>query len=115
MFSPEDRIGQVVVLKLDHAIDREHADELEAWAKEKLAAGERFLVWHCGKVLFFDSVGLETLLAITREAASQGARFALCHLTSDCATTLRVTRLERAIEHYLTLEETLKALRGRAA
>lgn len=115
MRSAEERIGQVTVLKLDHAIDRDHADDLEAWTKEKLAAGERLLVWHCGKVLYFDSVGLEVVLAITREAASQGARFALCHLNADCATTLRVTRLERAIEHHLTLEDALKALRGRAA
>jgi anti-anti-sigma factor len=113
--SPEERIGQVVVMRVDHAIDREHAPDLEGWAREKLAAGERFLLWHCGKVLYFDSIGLETVLAITREAASQGARFALCHLNADCATTLRVTRLERAIEHHLTLEDALKAMRGRAA
>jgi anti-anti-sigma factor len=115
MRNTEERIGQVVVLRLDHPIDREHSSDLEAWADEKLGAGERMLLWHCGKTLFFDSVGLETVLQITRTAASQGARFALCHLGSDCATTLRVTRLEKAIEHYLTLEDALKAMRGRAA
>ncbi len=115
MRSPEERIGQVVVLRLDHPIDRDHVRELESWTKEKLRAGERLLVWHCGKTLFFDSVGLEAVLAITREAAAQSARFALCNLNADCSTTLRVTRLERAIEHYLTLEDALKALRGRAA
>jgi anti-anti-sigma factor len=114
MRSHEERIGQVVVLKLDHPIDREHAKDLDAWASEKLQSGERFLVWHCGRVQFFDSLGLETVLQVTREATAQGARLALCHLGSDCATTLRVTRLERAIEHYMTLEDALKALRGRA-
>jgi len=113
--SPEERIGQVVVLKLDHPIDREHAPDLEGWVEEKLGSGERFLVWHCGKVICFDSIGLETVLQATRTAASQGARFALCNLGTDCATTLRVTRLEKAIEHYLTLEDSLKAMRGRSA
>ncbi len=115
MRSAEERIGQVVVLKVDHPIDRDHAQELESWAQERLQQGDRFLVWNCAKVLYFDSVGLETVLAITRAVASGGGRFALAHLGTDCATTLRVTRLESAIEHYLTLEEALRQMRGRAA
>ncbi len=115
MRNAEERIGQVVVLRIDHPIDRDHAQELEGWAQDRLAQGDRWLIWHCGKVLYFDSVGLETLLAITRAVTGAGGRFALAHVGTDCATTLRVTRLEKAIEHYLSLEEALRALRGRAA
>lgn len=115
MRSHEERIGQVVVLRLDHPIDRDHSPELEEWTRSHLEAADRLIVWHCGKTQYFDSVGLETVLALTRDAASRGARFALTNLNADCATTLRVTRLERAVEHYLTLEDALKALRGRAA
>jgi anti-anti-sigma factor len=77
--------------------------------------GERFLVLHCGKAQCFDSVGLELVLALTRAASSQGARFVLAHLNADCSTTLRVTRLERAIEHYLTVEDAILAVQGRRA
>lgn len=112
MRSVEEHIGPVTVLRLDTPIDRDHSPEIEAWAEDRLAAGERFLVLHCGKVQFFDSVGLEAMLALTRSAASRGSRFALTHLNTDCATTLRVTRLEQAIEHYLSVEDAVRAMRG---
>ncbi len=115
MRSAEERIGPVTVLRAEHPIDRDHAPDLEEWAEERLEGGERFLVVHCGKVLCFDSVGLETLLALTRSAASRGARFALTHLNADCATTLRVTRLESAIEHHLTVEDAVRSMRRRGA
>lgn len=114
MRSGEEKIGQVTVLRLDHPIDRDHAPELDEWVRDKLSGGERYLVLHCGKVLFFDSVGLETLLAATRATASQGARLALAHLNTDCATILRVTRLERAIEHFAGIEEAIRQFRGRS-
>lgn len=113
MRSIEERVGAVVVRRVENAIDRDVAPDLEAWALEKLEMGERFLVLHCGKVNCFDSVGLESMLALTRAAASQGARFALTHLGADCATTLRVTRLESAIEHHLTVEDAVMAMAGR--
>jgi anti-anti-sigma factor len=100
-------------MRLDQAIDRDRARELEAWVDEKLAMGERLLVLHCGRVRCFDSVGLETLLSLTRAAASQSARLALAHLGADLKTTLRVTRLENAIEHFATTEEAVRAMRGR--
>lgn len=115
MRSREERIGPVVVIRADQAIDRDLADELEQWAEERLSEGERFLVVHCGKAPCFDSVGLETVLALTRAATGQGARFALAHLNGDCSTTLRVTRLEGAIEHYHTVEDAVRAMRGRGS
>lgn len=115
MRSVEERIGPVVVLRVEQGIDRERAADLEAWASDKLETGERFLVVHCGRALCFDSVGLETVLALTRAAASRGARFALAHLNQDLNTTLRVTRLESAIEHYHTVEDAVRAMRGRGA
>ena len=115
MRSQEEKIGPVWVLKLTHPIDRDHVDEIETWVEEKLQLGERFLLLNCARSLYFDSVGLETMLAMTRAATGRGARFALAQLSSDCATALRVTRLERAIEHYVTLEYALKHMRGRAA
>lgn len=112
MYSSEERIGPITMIRFERPIDRDHAPIVEDWADEKLKSGDRFLVVHCGKVTYFDSVGLETLLAITRSAASQGARFALVQLNQDCSTTIRVTRLENAIEHYLTTEDAVRALRG---
>jgi len=112
MRSAEERIGAVLVLRHELPIDRDHSPEIEAWVDDKLAQGEKYLVLHCGKVTCFDSVGLETILAVTRQVSSQGARFALAHLGQDCATTLRVTRLESAIEHYLSVEDAVRALRG---
>ena len=111
----EERIGAVMVRRVEHDIDRDTVPELEGWAIEKLEMGERFLVLHCGRVQSFDSVGLELMLALTRAASSQGARFALAHLNADCSTTLRVTRLESAIEHYLTVEDAILAVQGRRA
>ncbi len=111
---PEERVGPVVVARLDQSIDRDHVYEIETWVDEKLAMGDRFLVLHCGRVRCFDSVGLETLLSLTRTAASQGARLALTHLGADLKTTLRVTRLESAIEHYATTEEAVRVMRGRS-
>jgi anti-anti-sigma factor len=112
MRSAEERIGPVVVLRHESPIDRDNAPAIEAWVDDKLAQGERFLLVHCGKVSCFDSIGLESVLALTRQSASQGARFALTHLGQDCATTLRVTRLESAIEHYLSIEDAVRAMRG---
>lgn len=112
---PEERVGPIVVIRLDQAIDRDHVHEIESWVDEKLEMGERFLVLHCGRVRCFDSVGLESLLSLTRTAASQGARLALTHLGADLKTTLRVTRLESAIEHYASTEEAVRAMRGRGA
>ncbi len=111
----EDRVGAVCILKVDQPIDRDHASEIEEWADDKLAGGDRFLLLNCLRSTCFDSIGLEAMLSITRQAASQGARFALTHLNENLATTLRVTRLEKAIEHYLTVEDAVRALRGRGA
>ena len=111
----EERIGAVCVLKVDQPIDRDHCDEIDGWAADHLAGGDRFLLLNCLRSSCFDSVGLETILSITRNAASQGARFALSHLNENLATTLRVTRLEKAIEHYLTVEDAVRAMRGRSA
>lgn len=115
MRSGEERIGPVVVLRAERAIDREYGPELEAWADERLESGDRFLILHCGKANCFDSIGLETMLAVTRAAASRGARFALTHLNQDLATTLRVTRLESAVEHHPTVEDAVRAMRGKGA
>ena len=115
MRNQEEKIGPVWVLKLTDPMDRDHVGEIETWVDEKLALGERFLLLNCTRSLYFDSAGLESMLALTRAASSSGARFALAQLSSDCATALRVTRLERAIEHYVTVEDALKHMRGRAA
>ena len=112
MRNGEEQIGAVTLMRFDRPIDRDHAPLIEEWAEDCLAAGQRSLVLHCGKVPYFDSVGLETLLNITRDAASQGARFALVHMNNDCSTTIRVTRLEQAIEHYLTTEDAVRVMRG---
>ena len=63
MRNAEEHIGPVTVLRVEHPLDREHAADLEAWADEKLSAGERFLVLHCAKAQYVDSIGLETMLA----------------------------------------------------
>lgn len=111
---PEERIGKVCVLRVDQPIDRDHVGAIESWVRRRLEDGERFLVLHCARSLCFDSIGLETILQLTRDAAAAGARFVLAQLHQNLATTLRVTRLERAIEHYLTVEDAVRALRGRA-
>lgn len=108
----EERIGSVVLLRPQGAFDKDHAPEVENWAEERLQGGDRFLLLHCGKVPCFDSMGLEILLSITRAASSRGARFALAHLSQDAALTLRVTRLDGAIEHHLSVEDAIRAMRG---
>ena len=115
MRNGEEHIGAVTLMRFDRPIDRDHSAAIEDWADDCLESGQRSLVLHCGKVPYFDSIGLESLLGITRRAASQGARFALVHLNSDCATTLRVTRLEQAIEHFLTTEGAVRVMRGASA
>ena len=97
----------VAVLRLAGRLDLLSAAIVKERLAEVVAAGQRRLVVDLGEVPFIDSTGLTSLIDGLKAARQAGGDLRLARPGEQARTILRLTRLDRVLQPYATVEEAL--------
>ena len=73
-----------------------------------LAKGNKKILLNVDRVGYIDSAGLGMLVAMYRDAKSQGASLALCHLGSHFEGVMQITKLLTVFDTYKTEADAVK-------
>ena len=103
-------VDGVAVVALDgRVVLGEESSALRDSVKGLLAGGKKKIVLNVDRVVFIDSSGLGTLVAVYHTAKSQGASLALCHLGSKFEGMLQITKLLTVFEVFNTEAEAVSS------
>jgi anti-sigma B factor antagonist len=97
----------VAVLRLAGRLDLLSAAMVRQRLAEAVAAGQHRLVVDLGEVPFIDSTGLTSLIGGLKAARQAGGDLRLARPSEQARTILRLTRLDRVLQPYPTVEEAL--------
>ena len=84
------------------------ARELKDLVNDALARGGKPIVIDLGEVNFIDSTGLGALVSGLRAARQAGSDLRIARATNQVRTVLQITRIDRIVRPYPTLEEALR-------
>jgi anti-anti-sigma factor len=98
------------VLAVRGELDISTAPELAVVAEQRIAEGDRSLVFDLSELSFCDSAGLATFVRIHRRLREEGGRFALAAPMPAVRRILDVTGLRDVFGTYSTVEEAASAL-----
>jgi anti-sigma B factor antagonist len=105
--------GNVTVVELEGDVDVSGAPMLrDLLAGLIVAPGARVLL-DLSHVKFIDSSGVGILVTAHRKAAESGTAFGLASPSGTVARVFELTRTNRLLEIFPTVEEATSALRGR--
>ncbi len=103
--------GTLVTLHVDGAIDSHFGTSLHAATEAALGNGVRRVLVNLQKAKQANSVGLQALVRVARQANGQGARIALVGPPPHLLDILKATRLERRFAVFDSTEQAMKSLR----
>jgi len=75
-----------------------------------LASGNKKIILNVDSVRYIDSAGLGMLVSMYRDAKSQGASLALCHLGSHFEGVMQITKLLTVFDTYKTEADAVRSL-----
>lgn len=102
--------GGRAVLRPEGRLDLVSAARLRAAVEEAVTAGHRSVVVDLAGVAFIDSSGLGMLVAGLKHARQAGGELRIAAPGDQVRTVLSLTRLERVLQPYATLDDALAGL-----
>lgn len=111
MVITSDPLGaRVVVLRLDGRLDLVTAPGLRTAVEGEVGAGRPDVVLDLSAVTFMDSSGLGVLIASLKHARQAGGELRIAAAAEQVLTVLKLTKLERVLKPYATVDEALEGL-----
>ena len=111
MVITSDPLGaRVVVLRLDGRLDLVTAPGLRTAVEAEVAAGRPDVVLDLSAVAFMDSSGLGVLISSLKHARQSGGELRIAAAAEQVLTVLKLTKLERVLRPYATVDEALEEL-----
>jgi anti-sigma B factor antagonist len=98
------------VIALAGRLDLVSAAELRRVVADVVAGGRHDVVVDLGAVTFLDSSGLGALVAALKTARQAGGELRVAAAPEQALTVLRLTRLDRVVRPYATVDEALEGL-----
>jgi anti-sigma B factor antagonist len=98
------------VLAVSGELDIMTAPDLASVAEQRIADGDKHLVFDLSALTFCDSAGLATFVRLHRKLAEVGGRLALAAPTPAVSRILDVTGLRDVFGTYSTVEEAATVL-----
>ncbi len=102
--------GGATVIGPTGRLDMLAARELKDRVNDALAGGGKPIVVDLGEVSFIDSTGLGALVSGLRAARQVGSDLRIARATKQVLTVLQITRIDRIIRPYPTIEEAISVL-----
>ncbi|HZF09397.1 MAG TPA: STAS domain-containing protein [Thermoanaerobaculia bacterium] len=100
----------VTVAKLhERRLDAAGAPDLKSRIGRRIAEGERLIVLDMTPVEFVDSTGLSAILSALKGVAPDG-KLALAGCRPVVLELLKLTRLDRILQHFPTAEEATQSI-----
>jgi anti-anti-sigma factor len=104
-------LSGITVIALEGEVDVTGAPELRDLLAGSIVGGARILL-DLGGVSFVDSSGVGVLVTAHRKAAEAGAAFGLAGASTTVARVFELTRTNRLLSIYPTVDEGVAALAG---
>jgi anti-anti-sigma factor len=107
-----DQDGIVRIVRLHGPTDVRHAIELRELLGNEISVASARVLLDLREVTLVDSSGVGVFIAAHRRAAQSGAALALAGAASNVARVFELTRTNRLLQIYPTVEEGLRALQA---
>lgn len=98
------------VLVLEGRLDLVTAGDLRRAVEQAVAGGRTRVVADLSAVAFIDSSGLGALIGGLKHARQAGGELRMAGATQQVLTVLKLTRLDRVLRPYVTVDEALEDL-----
>ncbi len=109
--TPDRRPVLVLTLGLDSLTTEPHADDWFQQGRSAIrASGVRQVLIDCEQVELVYASGLNKILKIYRELYQAGGELALCRLPDTFQEVLRMTRMDKVLKLFPSLEAAIEAL-----
>ncbi len=105
-----EKVAEALVIRLAGQIDDLQADAVGARLDEVLEAGHIRIVFDLGEVLFMGSSGLGQIMRAYKAVKMKGGCVRIVNPQPLIAEVLGVTKLDRLLKVYPSLEEALQDL-----
>ena len=102
--------GVFIVSPRGH-LDSVAARGLKPKTDELLNGGARRVVFDCRELAYLSLSGLGIMLAVAGELQRRGGRFAVCNMVAEVLDTFRLSRMDRIIPIFDSLDAALAASR----
>lgn len=106
----EDKIGEVMLLRISGRLDPTSISTLEKKVQELLQNGNIKLVIDLGGVTYLSSAGMRVLLATTKKIDAMAGSFAVCNTPTNILDILKMAGFDRVLKLFATEEEALRHL-----
>lgn len=103
----EERVGDILVIRLDGRLDHEGGLAFERATSAQIELGCRSLVVDFCGVSFLASMGIRALITPNRLLAEKSGRLGIVNLSDDVLRVLELVGLSRALPIYGTMDEAL--------
>jgi anti-sigma B factor antagonist len=87
----EEKLGTVLLLKVDDRLDSATAPEFQARLLSAIESGERSIIIDLTNVDYMNSAGLKALLVAAKKLGSPSGRMVLCGLAPNVYTVFELT------------------------
>ena len=111
----EQKIGDIVVLRLDGRLDGATSRALAAQAIRSLGEGGRALLLDLERLTYLTSEGFRALLHARKAATATRSKLALCGLNGFALELFGISGLKEQFAAYPTRQDALAALAGESA
>lgn len=99
--------GALVIQPQMSRLDMERAPAFQEEMKNIVGDTHRSLVLDMQKVSFVDSSGLTCIVALFKSIVARDGTLAICGLSGSVANVFKLTRLDRVMKLYPSLEEAV--------
>jgi anti-sigma B factor antagonist len=103
----EQTLEDVAIIRLKGRLDLVSGADVRQRLAETIDGGRRHIVIDLAEVPFIDSSGLAALISGLKSARLAGGDLRIAQAASQARVVLELTRLDRVLRCYATVEEAL--------
>ncbi len=102
-------VSGVSVGGVEGRLDLQGADVVQAYARQRLGAGESRLVLNLDGVDYISSAGLRSLLVVAKQAQAANGCLVLCGLTPMVINEMNISGFQQLLKICVTEEQAVAA------
>ncbi len=106
-----ERQNGTLIARVDGRVDGSNAREFQTALESSIDSGDRIVVLDLEQLSYISSAGLRVILMVAKTLQRQGAKFAVCSLSTSIREVFEISGFDRIISVNASQEEAISAFK----